>query len=130
MSSNGLSARAEISEPEPLHAEQLGIVRPRRRRHRLGSPRSVVEYRDDVEALKGILVSARGMASTGQTGAMSGIGGGGTGAPAPPALTPGPGPPMQIPLAAVADVRVVEGPAMIKSENGLLRDSSPRRRPG
>ena len=29
---------------------------------------------------------------------------------------------MQVPLAEVADVRVVEGPAMIKSENGLLRD--------
>ena len=28
---------------------------------------------------------------------------------------------MQIPLAAVADIRVVEGPSMIKSENGLLR---------
>ena len=28
---------------------------------------------------------------------------------------------MQIPLAMVADVRIVEGPAMIKSENGMLR---------
>ena len=33
----------------------------------------------------------------------------------------GTGPPVQVPLAAVADVRVVEGPSMIKSENGLLR---------
>src|SRR5205807_9189446 len=31
------------------------------------------------------------------------------------------GQPLQVPLAAVADVRVVEGPSMIKSENGLLR---------
>ncbi|RIK72255.1 MAG: hypothetical protein DCC67_19510, partial [Planctomycetota bacterium] len=31
------------------------------------------------------------------------------------------GPPQQVPLAAVADVRLVEGPSMIKSENGLLR---------
>ncbi|MDR3622747.1 MAG: efflux RND transporter permease subunit, partial [Paludisphaera borealis] len=30
-------------------------------------------------------------------------------------------PPLQIPLAEVADVRVVEGPSMIKSENGRLR---------
>jgi len=29
--------------------------------------------------------------------------------------------PLQIPLAMVADVRIVEGPAMIKSENGMLR---------
>src|SRR5262249_15233985 len=29
--------------------------------------------------------------------------------------------PVQIPLAQVADVRVVEGPSMIKSENGMLR---------
>src|SRR5208337_4059719 len=30
-------------------------------------------------------------------------------------------PPLQIPLASVADVKVVEGPSMIKSENGRLR---------
>jgi Cu(I)/Ag(I) efflux system membrane protein CusA/SilA len=29
--------------------------------------------------------------------------------------------PQQVPLASVADVRIVEGPSMIKSENGLLR---------
>jgi Cu(I)/Ag(I) efflux system membrane protein CusA/SilA len=32
-----------------------------------------------------------------------------------------PSPPMQIPLSMVADVKIVEGPAMIKSENGMLR---------
>jgi Cu(I)/Ag(I) efflux system membrane protein CusA/SilA len=32
------------------------------------------------------------------------------------------GGPLQIPLAEVADVRIVEGPAMIKSENGRLRN--------
>jgi len=31
------------------------------------------------------------------------------------------GRPLQVPLEAVADVRIVEGPAMIKSENGMLR---------
>src|SRR5208282_4677137 len=30
--------------------------------------------------------------------------------------------PLQIPLAELADVRIVEGPAMIKSENGRLRN--------
>ena len=32
------------------------------------------------------------------------------------------GPPLQVPLAMVADVKIVEGPAMIKSENGMLRN--------
>jgi Cu(I)/Ag(I) efflux system membrane protein CusA/SilA len=31
-------------------------------------------------------------------------------------------PPLQVPLSEVADVRVVEGPSMIKSENGMLRN--------
>ena len=39
--------------------------------------------------------------------------------PAPGA--PGQAAPVQVPLAAVADIRVIEGPSMIKSENGLLR---------
>ena len=30
--------------------------------------------------------------------------------------------PVQVPLAMVADVKIVEGPAMIKSENGMLRN--------
>ena len=30
--------------------------------------------------------------------------------------------PLQVPLSEVADVRVVEGPSMIKSENGMLRN--------
>ena len=75
------------------------------------------DYRDDVDALKNILVSARGMAAdAGQSGGMGGMG----------ASMPSPGAPnqataIQIPLAAVADIRVIEGPSMIKSENGLLR---------
>jgi copper/silver efflux system protein len=72
------------------------------------------DYRDDVEALKGILVSGRGIA------ADSGMGGGmGASMPSPGAMNAAP--PVQVPLAAVADVRVVEGPSMIKGENGLLR---------
>jgi Cu(I)/Ag(I) efflux system membrane protein CusA/SilA len=34
----------------------------------------------------------------------------------------GQAPPLQIPLGEIANVRVVEGPAIIKSENGLLRN--------
>jgi copper/silver efflux system protein len=75
------------------------------------------DYRDDVEALKNILVSARGMVA--ETGQSSGMGG--MGAAMPSAGAPSQAPSIQIPLAAVADIRVVEGPSMIKSENGLLR---------
>jgi Cu(I)/Ag(I) efflux system membrane protein CusA/SilA len=39
-----------------------------------------------------------------------------------PALGPADGRPRQIPLSQVADVRITEGPASIKSENGLLRN--------
>src|SRR5262249_22191958 len=76
-------------------------------------------FRDDVESLKRILVSAQGMPSGGT--ATPGGGTGGMGGPA--ALPKGASPekPVQVPLAEVADVRVVEGPSMIKSENGLLR---------
>jgi Cu(I)/Ag(I) efflux system membrane protein CusA/SilA len=78
------------------------------------------DYRDDVEALKGILVSARGMATeAGPSGGMGSMGGGmGSSTPSPAA---GQSSPVQVPLSALADVRVVEGPSMIKSENGLLR---------
>jgi Cu(I)/Ag(I) efflux system membrane protein CusA/SilA len=39
-----------------------------------------------------------------------------------PVLVPGPGGVTHVPLAAVADVRVTEGPATIKGENSLLRN--------
>ncbi|MBX6312213.1 MAG: efflux RND transporter permease subunit [Isosphaeraceae bacterium] len=76
-------------------------------------------YRDDVEALKRILVSARGPmagASLGPEGdsAMGGQVGGAM-------ASSGAEKPVQVPLAEVAEVNVVEGPSMIKSENGLLR---------
>ena len=75
------------------------------------------DYRDDVEALKNILVSARGMAAdAGQAGRD-----GRRWAPRWPAAGTPARLAVQIPLAAVADIRVVEGPSMIKSENGLLR---------
>ena len=71
-------------------------------------------YRDDVESLKRVLVSANGggMASSGSSspGEMGGS-----------APSASPSKPVQIPLAELADIRVVEGPSMIKGENGLLR---------
>jgi Cu(I)/Ag(I) efflux system membrane protein CusA/SilA len=74
-------------------------------------------FRDDVDALKRILVSASApMADKVAPGGGMSMGGGSAAPPmAPPAA------PLQVPLAAVADVRVVEGPSMIKSENGRLR---------
>ena len=85
-------------------------------------------FRDDLASLRRILVSARGMTATagmsGQAGGMSGgrgTGAGGIGAPVPTGGTSGQEKPLQIPLAELADIRVVEGPSMIKSENGLLR---------
>src|SRR5262249_13490219 len=79
------------------------------------------DYRDNVDALKNILVSARGMGV--DAGPSGGTGGGMDSAMAPTtrAAAVGQVPPIQVPLSAVADVRVVEGPSMIKSENGLLR---------
>jgi Cu(I)/Ag(I) efflux system membrane protein CusA/SilA len=75
-------------------------------------------YRDDVESLKRILVAARAPMADARSG-MGGAGGMGQGIPA---AAPAAGTPLlQIPLAQVADVRVVEGPAMIKGENGRLR---------
>jgi Cu(I)/Ag(I) efflux system membrane protein CusA/SilA len=54
------------------------------------------DFRDDEDALRRLLVSGSGSADEGGT-------------------------PLQIPLAELATVRVVEGPSMIKSENGMLR---------
>jgi copper/silver efflux system protein len=75
-------------------------------------------YRDDIESLRRILVSARGPmgnSSLGPEGAMV-IGGQPTIEAASDVEKP-----VQVPLAEVAEVKVVEGPSMIKSENGLLR---------
>jgi Cu(I)/Ag(I) efflux system membrane protein CusA/SilA len=79
-------------------------------------------YRDDVESLKRILVAGQGMPAGGMAGPGGGMGGGmGAGGPAAAAKGASSDKPVQVPLAEVADVRVVEGPSMIKSENGLLR---------
>ncbi len=80
------------------------------------------DFRDDELAVRRLLVSANGMA----TQAAAGVGM--AESAGPPALHQDTSPhaalgtPLQIPLSDVADVRIVEGPAMIKSENGRLRN--------
>ena len=75
------------------------------------------ESREDEEDVKNLLVSA----TTGMGQPRGGMNGGGMGvANSSPALSKSG--PVQVPLAMVADVKIVEGPAMIKSENGMLRN--------
>lgn len=75
-------------------------------------------FRDDVEALKRILISAGAPMADKAGGGAGGMGMGGA-AGAPPTATATV--PLQVPFAAVADIKVLEGPSMIKSENGRLR---------
>jgi Cu(I)/Ag(I) efflux system membrane protein CusA/SilA len=70
-------------------------------------------YREDEEDVKNLLINA-------PNAPVSEAGGGGMGGSAAAAGNSAPGPARQIPLSMVADVRVVEGPAMINSENGML----------
>jgi Cu(I)/Ag(I) efflux system membrane protein CusA/SilA len=99
------------------------------------------DSRVDEDSLRRMLIAAPGLPSgdTGLPGTRSGAmpagsasspgmsSGGDTGAPSTRLSVSTPTetedsftPPLQIPLAEVADVRVVEGPSMIKSENGML----------
>jgi Cu(I)/Ag(I) efflux system membrane protein CusA/SilA len=71
------------------------------------------ELRGDVEQLKRVLVPVpAAMGAGGQTGP----GGMSSAQPAPPPT----GDLLQVPLGALADIRIVKGPPMIKSEAGLL----------
>jgi Cu(I)/Ag(I) efflux system membrane protein CusA/SilA len=83
------------------------------------------QSREDEEDVKNLLVSAASASPMGAGGATApggGMGGSGMGGRAP-AMASGPqSGPVQVPLAMVADVKIVEGPAMIKSENGMLRN--------
>jgi len=65
------------------------------------------DYRDDIERLKRVLVPVMSGGPAGETMAA-----GNTQSP-PPAI-------MQIPLAQIADIRMLEGPSMIRNENGQL----------
>ncbi|MBI2478453.1 MAG: efflux RND transporter permease subunit, partial [Planctomycetia bacterium] len=90
-------------------------------------------FREDEESVKNLLISAGGsMAASGGPDSMSAGGNGGIAGDNPTlgnalttdrksALDSFPDGVTQIPLAQIADVRIVEGPSMIKSENGLLR---------
>ena len=77
------------------------------------------DFRTDEEALKHTLIAARGAGAPPGSAAPGGMGmagaSGGSSANGKAAQA------LQIPLSEVADIRVVEGPSMIKSENGLLR---------
>lgn len=75
------------------------------------------DYRDTLESLKRILVSGRGGTAGGAE--TKGMGGGMAGGAETASKTSAVAP--QIPLDQVAEIKVVEGPSMIKSENGLLR---------
>jgi Cu(I)/Ag(I) efflux system membrane protein CusA/SilA len=73
------------------------------------------DFRVDEQSVKDLLVSAgNGMVMDKSAAGM---------APGPSSMEAGrkSDKPVQIPLGQVADVRIVEGPSMIKSENGLLR---------
>ena len=80
------------------------------------------DYRDDLDAVKGTLIAAapQGAGAPATTGGMTGMAGG-IGASKSDSNALASAAPLQIRLDSVADVRVVEGPSMIKSENGLLR---------
>ena len=70
------------------------------------------DFRIDEQTVKELLVSAgNAMPMTGAPQSMS------SGSSAQPRTAT----PVQVPLAQVADIQIVEGPSMIKSENGLLR---------
>ena len=78
------------------------------------------DSREDEEDVKNLLVSAAP-----RRWAASGGSGGGNGRrrkPLAASRRPARSGPVQVPLAMVADVKIVEGPAMIKSENGMLRN--------
>ena len=88
---------------------------------RLRYPRS---EREDEETVRNLLVSGSGMAAPAgrrHAGRTRGGDGGAAGDhEAAPAHATGAAGPLQVPLGAVADVRIVEGPAMLQSEDGQL----------
>ena len=77
------------------------------------------DSREDEEDVKNLLVSAA--TPMGQAGG-AGRGHGGRRGKGRATASGSQSAPLQVPLAMVADVRIVEGPAMIKSENGMLRN--------
>ena len=72
-------------------------------------------FRQDEEDVKNLLINAGSAHGGRNRGRRDGRGESGRGQARSAAVA------RQIPLSMVADVRIVEGPAMIKSENGMLR---------
>ncbi len=75
-------------------------------------------FREDEEDVKNLLINVSSAMDEAAGGMGGGMGGGGAAAEKPasaPAVV------NRIPLSMVADVRLVDGPSMIKSENGRLR---------
>lgn len=80
-------------------------------------------FRDDEQSVANLLVNAAlPMEPPGAENAMGGGGKSMAGGIASPGMIGTAAGPVQIPLSMVADVRIVEGPAVIKSENGMLRN--------
>jgi Cu(I)/Ag(I) efflux system membrane protein CusA/SilA len=88
------------------------------------------DFRADEQAVKRLLVTRGNMGATGGMTRSSPSAGAGMARATgdaeahkeAPWHTPAGNVPVQVPLSEVADVRIVEGPAMIKSENGRLRN--------
>ncbi len=70
------------------------------------------------QALRRTLVTGRRETAPGTAAPMGAADAGMNGSAPPPAMA---GAAIQIPIEEVADIRVVEGPSVIKSENGMLR---------
>ncbi|MGC1272234.1 MAG: efflux RND transporter permease subunit [Planctomycetaceae bacterium] len=80
------------------------------------------DFRVDEESVKNLLVAAAAGTNREAAGTNREAAGRPEGEPvAGESTLPEPDAPTQVPLSTVADVRVVEGPSMIRSENGLLR---------
>jgi Cu(I)/Ag(I) efflux system membrane protein CusA/SilA len=76
------------------------------------------DFRVDEDQIKNLLINAAGSGggiAGNSSSAMGRAMNGDMAKTGPPAR------PLQVPLASVADVRIVEGPSEIKSENGMLR---------
>jgi Cu(I)/Ag(I) efflux system membrane protein CusA/SilA len=76
-------------------------------------------FRHDEESVRNLLIATSSMAAD-NNAAMESTSRMGPSGPSSEQAAPDRGP-LQIPLGQVATVRIVEGPSMIKSENGLLR---------
>ncbi len=77
-------------------------------------------FRDDEQSVKNLLVAASSGGS-GMTGGSNVSGMALATAASIPAASAVPLIPLQIPLSQLAEIRIVQGPSMIRSENGLLR---------